>query len=418
MQRPLSEKLRPSSFDEIVGQSQIQEKQWLKSSIKNKKPYSILLYGPPGCGKTSFGRLYAKIFEKPFFFKSAVSTGIAEIRNMLVEQKKAPLFGPCILFLDEIHRYNRAQQDLFLPYIEDGSLILIGATTENPSFAINNALLSRMRLLSFKALDDEGLTQIYNKFEKEYASLDLSEEAKKQLFHASSGDGRYFLNLLELIESEEKPIDTKKLLSILEKKALLYDKNADGHYQLISCLHKAIRGSDPDAALYWLARMLIGGEDSLFIARRLIRMATEDIGLADPQALPLTLSAYETYQKLGSPEGELALAEATVYLALCPKSNRIYSAFNRAKQIAENTSSLLAPAHLVNPVGKSSEELGHGKGYIYEHDHPLSYSGQKFFPEEMTEESFYHPKQYGFEKELAKRMDYFKTLKKKINPDS
>jgi putative ATPase len=418
MQLPLAEKLRPSVFEDIVGFSDLfKEKAWIKSSIEKKRPYSLLLYGPPGCGKTTFGRIYAKSFGKPFFLKSAVSTSVSEIKKILDERKKSPLFSPYILFVDELHRYNRAQQDLFLPFIEDCSLVLIGATTENPSFSINNALLSRIRLINFKSLEDKGLEEILDRYEKKYQKLNLTDKVKKELFSAAGGDGRYFLNLIELLEGEDHPIDDARLFSILEKKAPLYAKKGDGHYQLISCFHKAIRGSDPDSALYWLARMLSGGEDPLFIGRRLIRMASEDIGLAAPGALTFCLSAFKTYQILGSPEGELALAEAALYLALSPKSNRTYTAFNKAWQKAEKTAHLSPPAHLVNPVGKASEESGHGKGYIYDHDVPLAYSGQSFLPEQLSDGSFYEPKEIGYERDLKKRMEFFKNLKNKIRTE-
>lgn len=415
MHLPLAEQLRPKIFEDIVGCEQLfKEKTWIKSSLQNKKPYSLLLHGPPGCGKTTFGRIYAKAFNKPYFLKSAVSTGIAEIKKILEEQKKSPLLSPFILFIDEIHRYNRAQQDLFLPFIENGSLILIGATTENPSFSINNALLSRIRLVNFKPLEDMGLESILSRYEKKHGKLQLTPEAKKQLFFSANGDGRYFLNLIELLKEESQPINEEKLFSLLEKKAPLYDKNGDGHFQLISCLHKAIRGSDPNGTLYWLTRMLSGGEDPLFIARRLIRMASEDIGLADPQALSLSLAAYKTYQILGSPEGELALGEAAIYLALSPKSNSTYLGFNKAMSKAEKTAHLSPPSHLINPVGPVSKELEHGKGYIYDHDAPYAFSGQKFFPEQMNEDTYYTPKEVGFERELKKRMNFFQNLKRKI----
>lgn len=416
---PLAEKLRPISFDEIVGQNHLLEKNsWLKKSIKESKPYSLLLHGPPGCGKTTFGRIYAKHFEKPYLFKSAVTTSVSEIKKILEEKKKSPLFLPCILFLDEIHRYNRAQQDLFLPFVEEGSIILIGATTENPSFTINNALLSRLRLVNFKPLEQIDLVQIIDQFEKKIGLLGLTDKAKDELLACSSGDGRYLINLIELLHLEDKPIDETKLVSFLQKKAPLYDKNKDGHYQLISCLHKTIRGSDPDAALYWLYRMLNAGEEPLFIARRLIRIATEDIGLADPQALTLALAAFDSYSRLGSPEGELSIAQACVYLALSPKSNRLYIASEKARELAEKTSELSAPNHLINPVGHKSVNTEHGKDYMYDHDAPFSFSGQNFFPENVNPSTIYNPKDIGFEKELNKRCNFFKTLREKMKKET
>jgi len=415
MNAPLSEKLRPSAFDQIVGQEHLFSKNsWLSSSIEKQTPYSLLLYGPPGSGKTTFGRLYAKHFKKSFFFKSAVNSSVLEVRKLLEEQKKHPLFGSMILFLDEIHRYNRAQQDLFLPYIEDGSLILIGATTENPSFSINNALLSRLRLVPFNPLENSDLEKILDRYEESFKPLNLTKKARSTFTCLASGDARYFINLIELLNTScaNEPIDEDKLLDIIQKKVSRYDKSGDNHYQLISCLHKAVRGSDPNASIYWLSRMFEGGEDPLFICRRLIRMATEDIGLADPNALTYALNAYDSYQKLGSPEGELAICQAVIYLALAPKSNKTYIAFKKAQEVAKNTNHLQAPLHLINPVGKTSEKLGHGKGYLYDHDLPFAFSGQDFFPEGLEEKEFYKPNDRGFEKELIKRLNFFKKLKK------
>lgn len=412
MNRPLAEKLRPSNLEEIAGQKHILENEsWIQLSITQKKPHSILLCGPPGCGKTTLGRIYAQSFRHPFIFKSAVNCPISEIKSIAENSQKNPLFSPFILFVDELHRYNKAQQDIFLPFIEDGTLVLIGATTENPSYCLNNALLSRLRVLTLKPLDFNDLEKILNRFESKNNSLELTEEGKTTLFEASCGDGRYLINMIEMLSVEKKPIPIDRLKLLLQKKPALYDQAGDNHYHLISALHKSIRGSDPDAALYWLARMIDGGEDPLYLCRRLIRLATEDIGLASPQALTVCLSAWDTYHRLGSPEAELALAQAVVYLALSPKSNSIYKAYQDALTSAKKTGHLKPPA-IVNPDRKI------GKDYIYDPETELGFSGQNYFPDEMQKERYYFPKEGGFEQELKKRLDHYHRLRTTLNSQS
>jgi putative ATPase len=414
---PLAEKLRPESLDQVVGQDHLLgENGLIRRIIQEGKPLSIILWGPPGSGKTSIARLYAKAFKLPFKTMSAVFSGIAEIKQIVKEGESLPLFqSSVVLFVDEIHRFNKAQQDAFLPYIEKGTIILIGATAENPSFYLNNALLSRVRVLTLKSLDEEALEKILKHYESHFASLPLTSEARQYLIQVAQGDGRYLLNMIENISSVHSkelfsPVDLEQ---ILQRRSALFDKGDDKHYDLISALHKSVRGSDPDAALYWLARLLEGGEAPLFIARRLIRMASEDIGLADPQALQQALFAWETYEKMGSPEGELALAQAVIYLALAPKSNAIYTAYKAARESASQTTHLNPPKIILNAPTRLMKEEGYGKGYIYDHDTPQGFSGQMYFPDELAHLSFYQPVNRGFEREMSKRMDYFRKLREK-----
>ncbi|MCB1116845.1 MAG: replication-associated recombination protein A, partial [Chlamydiia bacterium] len=332
MSLPLAEQLRPSSFSEVVGQDSLVGREGLLTKIIEKgKPLSILLWGPPGCGKTTIARLYAKAFNRPFLSFTGVMNGIADIKKALQEAKSRPLIsGHPILFVDEIHRFNKAQQDIFLPCIEDGSVILIAATTENPSFTVNNALLSRLRVLTLKNLSAEALLKMIHRFEERSGKITLNGDAKNALIGFSHGDGRHLLNALENLQTlKEGEIDLETLCNLTLKKPAGYDRHDDQHYNMISALHKSVRGSDPDAALYYFARMLEGGEDPNYLARRLVRMAVEDVGLADPEALPFALSAWQTYERLGSPEGELALAQIVIYLALAPKSNATYMAYKK-----------------------------------------------------------------------------------------
>ncbi len=396
--QPLSEKLRPKNFHDIVGQKELV--QTIEKIVQTGKPLSLLFFGPPGCGKTTLARLYAKSFQLPFVSLSAVFDSTTELKKLLKEGRDSPLFSrQTLVFVDEIHRFNRAQQDLFLPFLEDGSLILVGATTENPSFVINNALLSRLRVLKLEHLSEEALEQILERYEA--SSQPIDGEEKKRLIESAGGDARHLLNMLE---NMEKGIG-------IQKKPPLYDRHQEGHYNLISALHKSVRGSDPDAALYWFTRMLDGGEDPLYIGRRLIRMAAEDIGLADPNALQVAMNGWHVYHMLGSPEGELALAEVVVYLALSPKSNAIYIAFKKAKALASDTGHLDPPKHILNAPTKLMKEFGLGKDYNYDHDLPEGFSGDDYFPDKVERQSFYQPVERGFEREMKKRLEYFQKLR-------
>lgn len=416
--QPLAEQMRPQALNDVVGQEHLLgEGGFLSNVIKKGTPLSIILWGPPGSGKTTIARLYAKAFGLRFQSMSAVFSGIADLRKIIKEIEEHPLLDRgVLLFVDEIHRFNKAQQDAFLPYVEKGTIILVGATTENPSFYLNDALLSRVRVLPLKPLNIEALDVVLNRYEERFGSLSLSLEARDYLKELAQGDGRYLLNLVENVQglSPEMTQDLKLLKPLLQKRAALFDKAGDQHYNLISALHKSVRGSDPDAALYWFTRILEGGEEPLFLARRLIRMATEDVGLADPQALILAMAARDAYEMLGSPEGELALAEVVIYLALAPKSNAVYKAYNQSKEAAANTTHLSPPSIILNAPTRMMKEMGYGKGYAYDHDEPDAFSGQNYFPDDYERKTFYEPVERGFERDMKKRLDYFNSKRSKL----
>ncbi len=419
MSMPLAEKLRPSSLDEIVGQEHLLGEQgFIARIVKGGRPLSILLWGPPGCGKTTLARLYAKAFQARLIALSAMSSGAADLKKIIQEIEEKPLLSQqVIIFVDEIHRFNKAQQDIFLPFLEKGTITLIGATTENPSFALNDALLSRLRVLTLSTLGPDDLDRIITRFEATGHPLKMTPAARRLLVEFAQGDARHLLNMIENIVHGGLPdaeIDENTLAALVQRRSPLYDKGAEGHYNLISALHKSVRGSDPDAALYWFARMMEGGEDPQFLARRMVRMASEDIGLADPAALGIVLDAWKAFDQLGHPEGELALAQALVYLALSPKSNAVYTAYKKARDEAKKTAQLPPPQTILNAPTKIMKELGYGKGYAYDHDTPLAFSGQNYFPDGFEREEFYLPKDYGFEREMGKRLAYFKKLREKI----
>lgn len=413
-QIPLAEQLRPTTLSHVVGQDHLVGPDgWITRNIQTGKPLSILLWGPPGCGKTTLARLYAQMFKAKFIPFSAIFNGVADLKKVIHSIKETPLFSQTtILFVDEIHRFNKAQQDAFLPFIEDGTIVLIGATTENPSFSLNNALLSRLRVLTLNSLGLKALGAILERWESKEGPLPLTPEARASLLDLCGGDGRHLLNMIETLQTAPTTVTVETLPQYIQKRAALYDKGDEGHYNLISALHKSVRGSDVDAALYWLARMLHGGEDPHFIARRLVRMASEDIGLADPQALTITLEAWQAFERLGAPEGELALAQATAFLALAPKSNAIYTAFGEAQAAAAKTNHLNPPKHSLNAPTKLMKEQGYGKGYIYDHDTESGCAGQNYFPDDMQRVSYYQPVERGFEREMKKRLDYFASLRK------
>jgi putative ATPase len=416
MNFPLSEKLRPSSLTDVFGQDHLLKEDGIINTIINSQhPLSILLFGPPGSGKTTLARLYAKSFNAQFVNFSAIFNGIADLKKIIQSAKDTPLIK-VILFVDEIHRFNKSQQDAFLPYLEDGTITLIGATTENPSFSLNSALLSRLRVVTLNPLSYCALEKIINRYQG-LREKELSENVKDYLIRLSNGDGRYLLNLIENIESIKDPT-IKNIESLLQRKAPNYDKHGENHFNLISALHKAIRGSDPDASIYWLCRMLIGGEEPLYIIRRLIRIASEDIGLADSNALQIAINAHQTYKILGSPEGELAIAQATIYLALSPKSNSVYTAFEKTKTSAKQTHHLPPPKKILNAPTSLLKDLGYGKEYAYDHDTPDSFSGQNYFPDNLPSQKYYSPKHVGFERELEKRLRYFEKLKEKIKNEN
>jgi len=413
---PLADRLRPRRLADVIGQDHLLGRDGsLSAMLAAGRLPSLIFWGPPGTGKTTIARLLAAETDLAFVQVSAIFSGVQELRKVFEAAKHRRSHGQgTLLFVDEIHRFNKAQQDGFLPHMEDGTIVLVGATTENPSFELNAALLSRAQVLVLHRLDAAALAALLERAEADLGTpLALDAGAREALIAMADGDGRALLNLVEQIAGwdETLPLDTATLSARLSRRAAQYDKSGDAHFNLISALHKSVRGSDPDAALYWLARMLRGGEDPRYLARRITRMAIEDIGLADPQAQSLCLDAWQTYERLGSPEGELALGQAVAYLALAPKSNAGYAAYKAAMASAGKTGSEPPPKHILNAPTRLMQEEGYGAGYAYDHDAEDAFSGQDYFPETMARVRFYDPVDRGFERELRKRVDYFARLR-------
>lgn len=420
--RPLADRLRPQTLAEVIGQEQVLGPEApLGVMLASGSLSSLILWGPPGVGKTTIARLLARESDMHFVQISAIFTGVPDLKKVFEAARIRRGNGQgTLLFVDEIHRFNKAQQDGFLPHMEDGTILLVGATTENPSFELNAALLSRAQVLVLERLSSDDLERLTQRAETELGrTLPLLRPARMALQDMADGDGRALLNLIEQVAAwkVESDLDPEALSARLMRRAAKYDKSGDEHYNLISALHKSVRGSDPDAALYWYARMLTGGEDPRYLARRLTRMAVEDIGLADPQAQTLCLHAWETYERLGSPEGELALAQAVAYLALAPKSNAGYVAYKSAMRLAKQTGSAPPPKHILNAPTSLMKEQGYGADYAYDHDAEDGFSGQDYFPDGMDRVDLYQPVERGFERDLKKRVDYFAQLRSKRQSD-
>lgn len=414
--RPLAENMRPARLEEVVGQDHLLGKHGaLGRMIAAGRLASHILWGPPGCGKTTIARLLAVNTDLEFEPLSAVFSGVGDLRKIFERARERRQSGrSTMLFVDEIHRFNRAQQDAFLPVVEDGTVTLVGATTENPSFELNGALLSRCQVLVLRRLDDEALAELMRRAEAaKERPLPLNDQARLALRAMADGDGRFLLNMVEELFASgvRDTMDNKALAEVVQRRAPLYDKGQESHYNLISALHKSLRGSDADAALYWLARMLAGGEDPNYIARRLVRFASEDIGLAEPGALLQTMAAWQAYERLGSPEGELALAQAVLYLATAPKSNAAYKALSAAMRTARESGSTMPPNHILNAPTSLMKDLGYSAGYVYDHEAEDAFSGQNYFPDDMLRQEFYRPEARGFEREIVKRLDYWKKLR-------
>ncbi len=413
---PLADRLRPQILGEVVGQEHLTGPEGaIGRMVAAGRLSSMILWGPPGTGKTSIARLLADAVGMRYAAISAVFSGVSDLKQAFAEAEKMAKAGrKTLLFVDEIHRFNRAQQDGFLPFVERGVVTLVGATTENPSFALNAALLSRAQVLVLNRLDETALAALLEKAEGLEGALPLTPDAREALIAQADGDGRFLLGQAETLYAAElkEALDPAALGQFLQRRVAVYDKDRDGHYNLISALHKSVRGSDPQAALYWLARMLTAGEEPLFLARRLVRMAVEDIGMADPQALPQCMAAMEAYRFLGSPEGELALVQACLYLATAPKSNAAYVAQKAAWKAAKETGSLAPPANILNAPTKLMKEIGYGAGYTYDHNAAEGFSGDNYWPDGMAPETFYNPVERGFEREVKKRLDYWDKLRK------